>query len=75
MGNGIPVGCAIASTNIYPALIGTDIGCGMSLVQTNLKTHKINEKKLSRWTKKLNGLEGKKKQTFYCCICILVSFF
>ncbi|KAG9088135.1 hypothetical protein FRC06_002219 [Ceratobasidium sp. 370] len=30
-GNRFPIGCAIAAKGIYPALIGTDVGCGIAL--------------------------------------------
>ncbi|QRW12807.1 tRNA-splicing ligase RtcB [Ceratobasidium sp. AG-Ba] len=30
-GNRFPIGCAVAARGIYPALIGTDIGCGIAL--------------------------------------------
>ena len=41
-GQGFPVGTAFASEGvIFPMLIGGDIGCGMSLVQTNLKNEKV----------------------------------
>ena len=30
-GNRFPIGCAIAADGIYPALIGSDVGCGIAL--------------------------------------------
>ncbi|CAE6511980.1 unnamed protein product [Rhizoctonia solani] len=30
-GNRFPIGCAIAAHGVYPALIGTDVGCGIAL--------------------------------------------
>ncbi|KAG9105170.1 hypothetical protein FRC07_009544 [Ceratobasidium sp. 392] len=30
-GNRFPIGCAVAAKGIYPALIGTDVGCGIAL--------------------------------------------
>ncbi|KAF8892518.1 release factor H-coupled R [Infundibulicybe gibba] len=30
-GNRFPIGCAIASEGVYPALIGSDVGCGIAL--------------------------------------------
>jgi hypothetical protein len=30
-GNRFPIGCAIVAEGIYPALIGSDIGCGITL--------------------------------------------
>lgn len=45
-----PVGsvCVSDSTNIYPELVGTDIGCGMSLIKTSIKTNKFSPKQLER---------------------------
>lgn len=55
-GKGIPVGAAIISDGIvYPELAGNDIGCGMGLWQTDMLQRKV---KLSRWVKKLHGLES-----------------
>lgn len=54
-GKGFPIGSANASELIiYPHLVGNDIGCGMSLFKTSLKTKKI---KLDKWFQSLNGLE------------------
>ncbi|EJD40593.1 release factor H-coupled R [Auricularia subglabra TFB-10046 SS5] len=30
-GSRFPIGCAIAATGVYPALVGSDIGCGVAL--------------------------------------------
>ncbi|TFK76287.1 release factor H-coupled R [Pluteus cervinus] len=30
-GNRFPIGCAIAAEGVYPALIGSDVGCGIAL--------------------------------------------
>ncbi|KZP04562.1 release factor H-coupled R [Athelia psychrophila] len=30
-GNRFPIGCAVAAEGIYPALIGSDVGCGIAL--------------------------------------------
>uniref|UniRef100_UPI0034CDA593 RNA ligase RtcB family protein n=1 Tax=Acinetobacter baumannii TaxID=470 RepID=UPI0034CDA593 len=51
-GRGYPIGAAFFSVNrFYPALVGNDIGCGMTLFQTELKNSKLNldkaEKQLS----------------------------
>ncbi len=55
-GKGTPVGAAFLSDSyIYPHLVGNDIGCGMSFLQTDLSTSKI---KLDKWTKNLNDLES-----------------
>ena len=54
-GRGYPIGAAFFSEEkIYPALIGNDIGCGMSLWQTSLKTSKANP---DRMAKKLTEIE------------------
>ncbi len=48
-GKGYPIGAAFFSKNkVYPALVGNDIGCGMGLWQTSLKTNKVNLDKLSK---------------------------
>jgi len=55
-GKGFPVGSANASAGvIYPHLVGTDIGCGMSLYKTSIKSKRI---KLEQWAKALHGLES-----------------
>ncbi|MBQ4861584.1 RNA ligase RtcB family protein [Pseudoalteromonas sp. MMG013] len=46
-GRGYPIGAAFFTQNkIYPALVGNDIGCGMSLWQTSAKVSKVNLEKL-----------------------------
>ena len=48
-GRGVPVGAAFLSQDlIYPALIGNDIGCGMTLFATGLALHKFKKDKLLR---------------------------
>jgi len=48
-GKGHPVGAAFVCENmIYPLIIGTDIGCGMGLWQTDLPRRKV---RLDRWAK------------------------
>lgn len=48
-GRGYPVGAAFFSrTHLYPALIGSDIGCGMALWQTDLPARKYSADKLLR---------------------------
>ncbi|SPY79169.1 RNA-splicing ligase RtcB [Providencia rustigianii] len=54
-GRGYPIGAAFFSAKrFYPALVGNDIGCGMSLFQTDIKRAKVNldklEKQLSEMT-------------------------
>ncbi len=52
---GIPNGAVFATADqIYPHLIGNDIGCGMSLFQSGLKQKDVKLDKLER---KLSGLE------------------
>jgi release factor H-coupled RctB family protein len=54
-GKGFPIGSASVSEDvIYPHLVGADIGCGMSLYKTSLKSRKL---KLDQWTDSLHGLE------------------
>jgi release factor H-coupled RctB family protein len=48
-GKGHPVGAAFVCDGvIHPAIIGSDIGCGMGLWQTDLPTRKV---RLDRWAK------------------------
>jgi release factor H-coupled RctB family protein len=48
-GKGYPIGAAFFSVNkLYPALVGNDIGCGMSLWQTSLKLSKVNVDKMAK---------------------------
>ena len=55
-GRGYPIGAAFFTHNkIYPALVGNDIGCGMSLWQSSAKVSKVNLEKLA---KKLNAIEA-----------------
>ena len=50
-----PVGCAILADRIYPQLIGSDIGCGMSLYALDLPARKL---RLDKAAQKLRALEG-----------------
>ena len=57
-GKGTPVGAAFVTDSIlYPYLVGNDIGCGMSLLETDALTRKA---KLDKWEKKLKSgaIEG-----------------
>lgn len=48
-GRGYPIGAAFFTQNkIYPALVGNDIGCGMSLWQTSSKVSKVNVSKMAK---------------------------
>jgi release factor H-coupled RctB family protein len=50
-----PVGAAYMSKGIiYPALIGNDVGCGVGLFSTQIKSKKI---KRDKWIKKLKDLD------------------
>jgi release factor H-coupled RctB family protein len=54
-GRGYPIGAAFLTKNkIYPALVGNDIGCGMSLWATNIKTRKVN---LDKFEKRLSNID------------------
>lgn len=54
-GKGTPVGAAfVAENNIYPHIIGGDIGCGMALFKTNLLRREV---KLDRWSQLRFNLE------------------
>ena len=48
-GRGVPIGAAFLSERlIYPALIGNDIGCGMTLFDTGIPARKLKVDKLLR---------------------------
>lgn len=53
-GRGYPVGAVFFSTQLYPALVGNDIGCGMSFYKTDLVTSKV---KLDKLDKQLGNLD------------------
>jgi release factor H-coupled RctB family protein len=54
-GRGYPIGAAfLTKDKIYPALIGNDIGCGMSLWATDIKTRKLN---LDKFEKRLANID------------------
>lgn len=54
-GKGYPIGAVFLSERIYPALVGNDIGCGMTLWQTELTARRF---KPERAAERLQGLEG-----------------
>jgi release factor H-coupled RctB family protein len=55
-GKGSPIGAAFACKDfIYPFLIGNDIGCGMTLWQTDISKGKI---RLDKWLRRLESLEN-----------------
>ena len=48
-GRGVPVGAAFLSRDlVYPALIGNDIGCGMTLFDTGVPVRKLKTDRLAR---------------------------
>jgi release factor H-coupled RctB family protein len=54
-GKGGPVGAAFLSRKvIYPYVVGSDVGCGIGLWQTSLKTRKV---KRDKWAKRLKDLD------------------
>jgi len=54
-GKGYPIGAAFFIKDmIYPYILGNDLGCGMSVWMTDLKSGKL---KKDRWEKKLKGIE------------------
>lgn len=54
-GRGNPVGAAfIINGIVYPYLVGNDVGCGVGLFTTDIKSNKI---KRDRWIKKLKDLD------------------
>ena len=65
-GRGYPIGAAFFTTNkIYPALVGNDIGCGMSLWQTSAKVSKVN---LDKLVKKFVDVEQPLDDSWYSII-------
>jgi len=55
-GKGGPVGVAMLTDGIiYPYLVGSDVGCGMSLFGTGI--FKFDTVKPEKWFKKLKGIE------------------
>ena len=55
-GKGHPIGAVFISEGIfYPYLVGSDVGCGMALWQTDILIRKV---KLDRFVKKLHDLDS-----------------
>ncbi|TDO98771.1 RNA ligase RtcB family protein [Marinomonas balearica] len=55
-GRGYPIGAAFFTANrIYPALVGSDIGCGISFWQTSAQVSKVN---LDKFAKKFANIEA-----------------
>ncbi|MCP5079150.1 MAG: RNA ligase RtcB family protein [Psychromonas sp.] len=66
-GRGYPIGATFYTHGrIYPALVGNDIGCGMSLWQTSAKVSKLNIEKL---IKKLSNIESPLDESWQAKIC------
>jgi len=58
-GRGIPVGAVcITKDIIYPHIIGNDIGCGMSLFKTNIRSNKFSTNKIADKLEKNIGNEN-----------------
>jgi release factor H-coupled RctB family protein len=53
-GKGSPSGATFLSKNVHPSLVGTDIGCGMSLTSTTYPVKKI---KIDKICKNMNELD------------------
>lgn len=51
-GDRFPIGCSVLSTGVYPALIGSDIGCGISIYPLGRLPARLTPEKLA--TKLLN---------------------
>lgn len=58
-GKGHPIGASFLSKDIlYPYLVGSDIGCGMSLWQTEIDAYKLNLEKSFKLLTKLEDYEA-----------------
>eukprot|EP00164_Ancoracysta_twista_P009427 GFYU01013942.1.p1 GENE.GFYU01013942.1~~GFYU01013942.1.p1 ORF type:complete len:791 (-),score=167.86 GFYU01013942.1:481-2715(-) len=59
-GKGFPIGTVFATQGvIYPHLIGSDIGCGMTLYKTNISAQSNKSRKVEGWTHQLaDSFEG-----------------
>ena len=58
-GKGYPIGSSTGTKGIiYPHLIGSDIGCGMSFIQTSINTKKANKSKsIEKWANNLESID------------------
>jgi release factor H-coupled RctB family protein len=58
-GGGIPIGAAIvtARDTAYPQLVGSDIGCGMSFVETSILAGKLTTNKLRKVLAHLDSID------------------
>ncbi len=51
-----PAGCAILSKRVHPALVGSDIGCGMGLYRLDLASRKLRLDKVAEAMRDLDGI-------------------
>lgn len=60
VGKGVCIGAALitAESVAYPQLVDTDIGCGMSFVETGLTTGKLSTTKLRKIADNLESIDG-----------------
>ena len=57
-GRGYPIGSSIiTSETLYPPLIGTDIGWGMSFIKTPIPASKIKGKTVEKWANRLRSID------------------
>jgi len=57
-GRGYPIGSSIiTSKTVYPPLIGTDIGCGMSFVKTTIPVKNAKGKTIDKWVRHLRSID------------------
>jgi release factor H-coupled RctB family protein len=58
-GGGIPIGAAIVTARdiAYPQLVGSDIGCGMSFVETSIPAGKLTTNKLRKLAANLDSID------------------
>jgi release factor H-coupled RctB family protein len=55
-GKGHPIGAAVLADGVvFPHLVGGDIGCGMALFRTDLRTKKANPERLAKRLRDLDG--------------------
>lgn len=56
-GGRFPIGAAFAADGeLFPFLVGSDVGCGMSLFQTGLRDK--GSKRAKKWSEQLQSMEG-----------------
>uniref|UniRef100_A0A7S3LN51 3'-phosphate/5'-hydroxy nucleic acid ligase n=2 Tax=Aplanochytrium stocchinoi TaxID=215587 RepID=A0A7S3LN51_9STRA len=57
-GKRYPIGAVYATEGVlYPMLVGGDIGCGMILLETNMKSSRATEKQVEKWCQNLVGVD------------------